>query len=102
MSDGGLSASDFEPGMIVRVLPDQSLSDDFLNTEVAQDGEAYRLGDGLSFDPKNPKITGKIFIVKETEPYLEFSEPFPEDMYGDYHTYYPFIVNIYPPLNDQS
>jgi len=50
-------------GSQIKVLPNQKI----------------KVSPGLSFDPNNPKICGKVFTVASLNP-LRFTEPFPENM----------------------
>ena len=50
-------------GSQIKVLPNQTV----------------KSSPGISFDPNNPKICGKIFTVASMNP-MKFTEPFPENM----------------------
>lgn len=94
----GLSMQDFEIGTVVHVLPGQVISDEFLQSEVGNsDGKIYYGETGISFDPQNPQIVDKYFTVVETEPFLKFAEPFPENMRNSWNSYFQFDVELLAP-----
>lgn len=94
----GLSTDDFEVGTIVHVLPGQVISDEFLKQELGTSGDETYYGEtGINFDPQNPMIVDKYFTVAEIEPFVKFTEPFPENMRNGWNSYFQFDVEIFAP-----
>ena len=76
----------------IKVLPGQTISDSFLNRKLdTYNGKIYYGKTGISFDPKNPKICGKIFTVASTNP-IKFQEKFPENMRNGFNSSFSFKV----------
>ncbi len=90
VSGGG--SLNLKVGDRIQVLPDQTISDSFLNKVVERyQGKVYYGKSGLSFDAKKPKICGKIFTVKSVSP-LKFTEEFPEKMRNTSNSNFKFKV----------
>ncbi len=62
-------------GSQIKVLPNQTV----------------KSSPGISFDPNNPKICGKIFTIASLNP-LRFIEPFPENMRNTNNSNFSFRV----------
>lgn len=76
----------------IKVLEGQTISESFLNKKLDEyNGKVYYGKTGLSFDPNNPKICGKIFTVASTSP-LKFTEEFPENMRNGFNSSFKFKV----------
>lgn len=92
----GITEAGIEPGALIFVLPGQQIDAEFLDEELDEgaDGTIYYGRTGLSFDPKEPEIAGKVFLVKTTVPSIRFTEPFPEFMRNDWSSRFLFQVVV--------
>ena len=93
MTEGKFYREDFSVGDLVYVLPNQPALAAFLDRELGTDeGTTYYGRTGLSFDPEAPKILGQLFEIGQTEPKIQFTEPFPENIRNSMNSYLPFNV----------
>lgn len=92
-----LKASDVKVGSRIKIIPNQQISEAFLNEvlEVINPGVFSYGKTGISFDPKKPQLCGHTFTVNRiVDGVIYFNKPFPEKMYNDNNSYFNFQVVI--------